>query len=70
MVKHKVCPTCGSDRIRRVRKSVTRTLDGTTYKVPRVEFHECPECGEAIFSPEAVRKIEAHSPAFAARRVS
>jgi YgiT-type zinc finger domain-containing protein len=69
MVKHKVCPTCGSERLRRVQKAITRTFRGKTYKVPSVEFHECPECGETIYSPEAVRKIAAHSPAFATLKV-
>ena len=64
MVHHKNCPTCGSARIRRVRRTITRTFKGKTYKVPGVEFHECLKCGEEIFSPEAVRKIQAHSPAF------
>ncbi len=70
MVKHKVCPTCGSTRVKRVRKTITRTFRGKSYKVPGVDFHQCLECGEAIFSPEAVSKIEAHSPAFAASKVS
>jgi YgiT-type zinc finger domain-containing protein len=70
MMKHKICPTCGSTRIRRVRKTITRTFKGKTYRVPSVEFHECPSCGERLFSPEAVRKIQARSPAFAASKVS
>jgi YgiT-type zinc finger domain-containing protein len=64
MIRHKTCPTCGSKRIRLVRRDLTRTFRGQSYKVPRVQFHQCPDCGEEIYSPEAVRKIQAHSPAF------
>ena len=70
MVKHKICPTCGSTRVRRVRRTITRTFRGKTYRVPSVEFHECQKCGEEIFSPEAVRRIQARSPAFAVSKVS
>ena len=68
MVHHKKCPTCGSTKIRRVRKTIARSCCGKTYTVPAVVYHECPACGEEIFSPEAVRKIQASSPAFAASR--
>ncbi|HAK93603.1 MAG TPA: hypothetical protein DCM87_00990 [Planctomycetes bacterium] len=70
MVQHKICPACGSTRIKRVRKTITRNFRGKRYKVPGVEFHECLKCGETVFSPEAVAKIEAYSPAFAASKVS
>jgi YgiT-type zinc finger domain-containing protein len=70
MVHHKVCPTCGSREIRKVRRTLTRTFRGRSYKVPRVEYHSCPRCGEEVFSPEAVRKIQACSPAFRSSRAS
>ena len=56
------CPSCGSDRIRRVRRDWTDTFEGKTYKVPDLEFYECPECGEELYDRDAMRKIEAHSP--------
>jgi len=62
------CPTCGSKKIKPVRRDVTRTYKDKTYVVPDLEFHECPACGERLYDHEAMQKIEAHSPAYAARR--
>jgi YgiT-type zinc finger domain-containing protein len=59
-----VCPSCGSRRIAKVRRSVTRSYKGRRYVVPDLEFHECPVCGERLYGPEAMRRIEAYSPAF------
>lgn len=56
------CPTCGSNKIKKVRKKWTGKSHGQTYSVPRLEFHECPACGEKVYGREAMRKIEAHSP--------
>ncbi|MGE0519105.1 MAG: YgiT-type zinc finger protein [Candidatus Binatia bacterium] len=58
------CPTCGSAKIRRVRKTVTRTHGGRTYVVPDLAFWECPACGERVYDREALRQIEARSPAY------
>lgn len=65
MMKIKTCPACGSAKIRRVRRNWTGQFQGQTYTVPRLEFHECPDCGEKVYDRDAMRKIEAHSPAFA-----
>ena len=62
MLTIETCPTCGSKRIRKVRKSVTRTFKGKTYVVPNVEFHECPNCGEKLYGREAMRKLESYRP--------
>jgi YgiT-type zinc finger domain-containing protein len=62
-----ICPTCGSDEIRAVRRTLKRAYKGRRYTVPNLCFHECPRCGEQVFDPEAVRRIEARSPAFAKR---
>ena len=62
MIDLKTCPSCGSRRIRRVRKTVTRKSRGRSYTVPNLTFHECPDCGEQVYSPEAMEKIEAHRP--------
>ena len=35
-----------------------------------LEFHECPACGEKVFDREAMRKIQTHSPAFAAHALA
>ena len=56
------CPTCGSKRIRRVRRGVMRTVGGEKYLVPAVAFHECPDCGEKLYGREAMRKLEAYRP--------
>ncbi len=58
------CPTCGSPKIRRVRKSVTRSHAGRTYVVPDLALWECPACGERVYDRAALRQIEACSPAY------
>jgi YgiT-type zinc finger domain-containing protein len=65
MLKITKCPTCGSRNIKVVRRNVMREFDGQRYTVPGLAFHECPDCGERLFDRDAMRKIEAHSPAFA-----
>ncbi|HUT32474.1 MAG TPA: YgiT-type zinc finger protein [Planctomycetota bacterium] len=62
MLKITECPTCGSDRIKRVRKNLQREGHGKPYVVPRLAFWECPACGERLFDREAMRMIEAHRP--------
>jgi len=62
------CPTCGSDRIRKAPRNWTGEFRGKTYQVEGLEFYECPVCGETVFDREAMRKIEAQSPAFSASR--
>ena len=65
MTEITVCPSCGSRDIRQVRRRWKGTCKGQTYTVAGLRFHECPDCGEKVYSPEAMRKIEAGSPAFA-----
>jgi YgiT-type zinc finger domain-containing protein len=62
MLDIRTCPTCGSKRIRRVRRSVMRTVGEEKYLVPAVEFHECPDCGEKLYGHEAMRKLESYQP--------
>jgi len=64
------CPTCGSDKIKKVRRKWTGKFHGQTYSVPRLEFYECPACGEKVYDREAMRKIEAHSLALVKARAS
>ncbi len=59
------CPVCGSKRIKRVRGNWVGEYKGQSYTVQDLEFHECPDCGEKIYDREAMRQIEAQSPAFA-----
>jgi len=37
---------------------VSGTRQGKRYSVPGVEFYECPNCGEQIYDPAAMRQIE------------
>lgn len=62
------CPTCGSDKIKRVKRNWKGNFQGEIYIVPALEFHECPNCGEEVYDREAMRKIEAYSPAYAKLR--
>jgi YgiT-type zinc finger domain-containing protein len=58
------CPTCGSKKIKRVQRNWTRSFEGQQYTVPNLEYYECPKCSEEVYDREAMRQIEAHSPAF------
>lgn len=64
------CPTCGSNKIKKVRKKWTGQFHGQAYSVPRLEFHECLAWGEKVYDREATRKIEVHSPALVKARAS
>lgn len=59
-----MCPTCGSKKIRRVTRDLTRQYKGRDYVIPKVEFYDCPTCGEKVFDREAIQKIETYSPAY------
>jgi len=61
-IKH--CPSCGSSRIKKIRGSVSREFEGEIYTVSGVTYHECSGCGERVYERDAVRKIQAKSPAF------
>jgi YgiT-type zinc finger domain-containing protein len=58
------CPSCGSEKIKSVRRNATGRVEGKEYTVPDLEYYECPDCGEKIYDCEAMRQIQAHSPAF------
>jgi YgiT-type zinc finger domain-containing protein len=68
MLKVTSCPNCGSDKIKKVKHRWTDQFHGQIYTVPDLEFYECPNCEEQFFDRTAMRKIEAHSPAFAKKR--
>ncbi len=57
-IKIKECPTCGSSRIRAVKKTVQGERCGEPYSVSGVEFYECPVCGERVYDREAIRKVQ------------
>ncbi len=60
-----VCPSCGSENLRRVRRKWSGQHKGEPYTIDRLEYYECPDCGEEVYDREAMRIIEENSPAFA-----
>ena len=60
MLMIRTCPTCGSKRIRLVRRAITENFAGETYRVPSVPIHECPDCGERLYGREAMHKLESY----------
>jgi len=64
MLKITRCPSCGSGKIKKVCRNWTGSIKGKKYLVPNLQYYECPNCDEKIYNREAIRKIEAHSPAF------
>lgn len=42
------CPTCGSDKIKKVRRKWIGKFQGQTYSVPKLKFYECQVCGEKV----------------------
>jgi len=59
------CPSCGSVKIRRVRRKWSGEYRGQSSTTENLEFYECPDCKDHVYDPEAMRAIEANSPAFA-----
>jgi len=45
-------------------RDIIRKYKGQTYTVPKVEFYDCPNCGEKVYDREAMLKIEFYSPAY------
>lgn len=64
MLRISRCPSCGSEEIQRVRRDWVGKFRGRAYTVPELEFYECPACGEKVYDRQAMRRIEACSPAF------
>lgn len=59
----KSCPTCGSRRIRRVRRDVSGTWMGQPFIAKSIEFHYCPICDEKVYDREALRRMQSFYPA-------
>jgi len=68
-VKITRCPTCGSKRIRRVRRDVTIDVGDIHFVAPDVVFEECPNSGEQLFDLAAMEQIQAHRPPTARAKV-
>jgi YgiT-type zinc finger domain-containing protein len=64
MVNITTCPSCGSTKIKKVCRKWTGNYKGRAYAVEKLEFYECPNCHEQVYDPEAMRAIEAESPAY------
>jgi len=54
------CPSCGSRKVKKVRRNWSGKWQGRSYSVPSLEFYECPACGERIYDRQAMRMIEQH----------
>jgi YgiT-type zinc finger domain-containing protein len=50
---------CGSKRIRRVKRSIESKRGGEVFIARGIEVEECPDCGQRLFSPEAMEEIQA-----------
>jgi YgiT-type zinc finger domain-containing protein len=64
MLEIVTCPSCGSGKIKKVRRNWTSSFKGKKYTVPNLKYYECPDCGEKAYDRDAMREIEGHSPAF------
>jgi YgiT-type zinc finger domain-containing protein len=59
-----VCPSCGGTTIRAISGDWSGSFKGKSYVVKGLRYFHCPRCGETVYDPEAMRRIEATSPAF------
>lgn len=62
-----VCPNCGSPSIRHVREDWKGSWQGKPYTVKALGYYACPTCQEKVYPPEAMRRIQQASPAYAQR---
>ena len=51
------CPTCGSERIRRLSTDYRTKVCDQEVVVPSLDREECPDCGEVLLGPLAMRRI-------------
>jgi len=63
-LKITTCPSCGSDKVKKVRRNWTGSFNGKRYTVPNLQYNVCPDCSERVYDRDAMREIEALSPAF------
>jgi YgiT-type zinc finger domain-containing protein len=62
------CPACGRTRFRTVRGDWAGTFKRKRYPVKDLRYFQCPRCDEKVYDPEAMRRIQAVSPAFSKTR--
>jgi len=54
MKKITTCPSCGSGKIKKIKKNWKGEYQRQKYTVHRLEYHECPSCGEKVYDREAI----------------
>jgi YgiT-type zinc finger domain-containing protein len=59
------CPTCGSTQFRPVREDWAGSYAGKRYVIRKLRYFRCSQCGERVYDPSAMRRIQEASPAFA-----
>ncbi|MEX0804536.1 MAG: YgiT-type zinc finger protein, partial [Candidatus Binatia bacterium] len=64
MLKIAICLSCGSDKIKKVRRNWAGCFKGKKYTVPHLRYYECQDCGEKVYDRDTMRDFETHSPAF------
>ena len=52
------CPSCGSAKIKKIRGKWSGQYRGRPYSVRSLEYHECSNCGEKVYGPQAMRASE------------
>ena len=62
-----VCPASGSRRIERLCGKWGCSYKGKPYEVAHLEYYSCPDCGEKVYPPEAMRRIQEASPGYSQR---
>lgn len=65
----KTCPTCGSKRIRRIKRDIESRRGVDPYVAHDIEIEECPDCGERLFSPDALAAIRDQQPDITKRSI-
>ena len=62
------CPSCGSSAIRKIRGKWSGSFRGKTFIVSMLEYFACPNCRDKVYPPQAMRRIQESSPAYAKSR--
>jgi YgiT-type zinc finger domain-containing protein len=62
------CPSCGSSAIRKIKGKWSGNFRGKKFTVPALEYFDCPSCHEKVYPPQAMRRIQECSPAYAKSR--
>jgi hypothetical protein len=62
--RNKICPSCSGQNIKRIKRNLGGEFAQRSDGVLSLEYYECSDGGEKVYDREAMRKIEAASPAF------